>query len=229
MILRCLNFKQTVMKTYKTLRNRIFYTTVALFSLISLQGQTISKDSPGITVDENILKSYVGRYDYTQGAVLLVTLEVKQLQAQLTGQPKFPIFPSSKDEFYWKVVDARVKFVTDEKGNVTNVIHYQNGTQFEAMKLKDETPVAVNPAVFDKYIGKYDAGENNTVVITKESDKLFAQGTNFPVYQLLPASETEYFLREVNARLMFKVSSDKADSILINMAGNEITAIRLKE
>lgn len=229
MILRCLNFKQTVMKTYKTLRNRIFYTIVALFSLISLQGQTISKDSPGITVDENILKSYVGRYDYTQGAVLLVTLEDKQLQAQLTGQPKFPIFPSSKDEFYWKVVDARVKFVTDEKGNVTNVIHYQNGTQFEAMKLKDETPVAVNPAVFDKYIGKYDAGENNTVVITKESDKLFAQGTNFPVYQLLPASETEYFLREVNARLMFKVSSDKADSILINMAGNEITAIRLKE
>jgi len=216
------------MKTYKTLCNRFFYTTVALFSLISLQGQTISKDST-IIVDENILKSYVGRYDYTQGAVLLVTLEDKQLHAQLSGQPIFPIFPSSKDEFYWKVVDARVKFVTDEKGNVSNAIHYQNGTQLEAMKLKDETPVAVNPAVFDKYIGKYDAGENNTVVITKEGDKLFAQGTNLPVYQLLPASETEYFLREVNARLMFKVTSEKADSILINMAGNEITAIRLKE
>jgi Domain of unknown function (DUF3471) len=217
------------MKTYKTLRNRIFYTTMALFSLISLQGQTISKDTPGILVDENILKSYVGRYDYTQGAVLLVTLEDKQLQAQLTGQPEFPIFPSSKDEFYWKVVDARVKFVTDEKGNVTNAIHYQNGTQFEAIKLKDETPVAVNPAVFDKYIGKYDAGEDNTLVITKEGDKLFAQGNDLPVYQLLPASETEYFLREVNARLLFKVSGDKADSILINMAGNQITAIRLKE
>ena len=97
------------------------------------------------------------------------------------------------------------------------------------MKLKDETPVAINPAVFDKYIGKYDAGDNNTVVITKEGDKLLAQGTNLPIYQLLPASETEYFLREVNARLMFKISGDKADSILINMAGTEITAIRLKE
>jgi hypothetical protein len=217
------------MKTYKTLCYRFFYTTIALFSLIPLQGQTITKDSPDSTVNENILKSYVGRYDYTQGAILLVTLEDKQLQAQLTGQPKFPIFPSSKDEFYWKVVDARVKFVTDEKGNVTNVIHYQNGTQFEAMKLKDETPVAINPAVFDKYIGKYDAGENNIVVITKEGDKLLAQGTNLPIYQLLPASETEYFLREANARLIFKISGDKADSILINMAGNEITAIRLKE
>jgi hypothetical protein len=217
------------MKTYKILLNRVIYTTVALFSLISLQGQTISKDSSVIKVDENILKSYVGRYDYTQGAVLIVTLEDKQLQAQLTGQPKFPIFPSSKDEFYWKVVDARVKFVTDEKGNVTNAIHYQNGSELEAMRLKDETPVAVNAAVFDKYVGKYDAGDGNTVVITKEGDKLFAQGSNLPVYQLLPASETEYFLREVNARLMFKLSGDKADSILINMGGNEITATRIKE
>jgi hypothetical protein len=217
------------MKTYKTLLNRIFCATLALFSLISLHGQTISKDTPGITVDESILNKYVGRYDYTQGMVLLVTLEDKQLQAQLTGQPKFPIFPSSKDEFYWTVVDARVKFVTDEKGNVTNVIHYQNGSQLEALKLKDETPVAVNPAVFDKYVGKYDAGENNTLVITKEGDKLFAQGGELPAYQLLSASETEFFLREANARLIFKVSGDKAESILINMAGNEITANRLKE
>lgn len=228
MVLRCLNFIKTIMKTYKTLLNRIFFTTVALFSLFSLQGQIISKDSLGITVDENVLKSYVGRYDYTQGAVLLVTLEDKQLQAQLTGQPKFPIFPSSKDEFYWKVVDAKVKFVTNEKGNVTNVIHYQNGSQLEAMRLKDEMPVAVNPAVFDKYIGKYNTGES-TLVITKEGDKLLVQGTDLPVYQLLPASETEYFLREVNARLKFKVSGDKADSILIDLAGNEITAVRLNE
>jgi hypothetical protein len=217
------------MKVHKTLRSRLLFTTVALFSLISLQGQIINSDPSGITVDENTLKSYTGRYDYTQGAVLLVTLEGKQLQAQLTGQPKFPIFPSSKDEFYWKVVDARVRFITDGNGNVTSVIHNQNGSQFEAMKLKDETPVAVNPAVFDKYVGNYDAGDNNTVIITKESDKLFVQGANFPAFQLLPASETEFFVREANARLLFKVSGEKADTILINMAGNEIIAARLKE
>jgi hypothetical protein len=216
------------MKTNKSLLNRLFHTIIALFIMISLQGQTVSKDSV-IKVDENILKSYVGRYDYTQGAVMLVTLEDHQLQAQLTGQPKFPIFPSSNNEFYWKVVDARVKFVTDEKGNVINAIHYQNGSDFEAMKLKDEMPVTVNPAVFDKYVGKYDAGDNNTMVITKDGDKLFIQAANFPPYQLLPASDTEYFLREATARLIFKVTGEKADSILLSMGGNEIIATRLKE
>lgn len=214
------------MKTQRSFQLRILFTVVAMIGLISIHGQTVSKDS--VKVDETTLKSYVGRYDYTQGAVMIITLEDNQLQAQLTGQPKFPIFPSSKDEFYWNVVDARVKFVTDEKGNVTNAIHYQNGTQFEAMKLKDETPVTVDVAVFNKYVGKY-LVENNTLVISIEGDKLIVQGDNIPPYQLLPASETEYFLREANARLKFVVTGDAADSIIINMAGNEMTAVRVKE
>jgi hypothetical protein len=213
------------MKNQKYL-HRFFLAAIALFSFISLQGQT---NTTPVTVDENILKSYVGRYDYSQGAVLLVTLEDKQLQAQLTGQEKAPIFPSSKDEFFWKVADARIKFVTDDKGNVTNAIHYQNGNEFVAMKLKDEKPVAVNPAAFDKLIGKYNVDEESAVVISKEGDKLIATGTNLPPYQLLPASETEYFLNEVNARLKFKISGNKADTILINMAGNEIIAVRVIE
>ena len=215
------------MKTCKSFQFRFLFTIIALFSMISSHGQT--PGNPDVTVDENTLKSYVGRYDYSQGAVMIVTLEEKQLQAQLTGQPKFPIFPSAKDEFYWKVVDARVKFVTDEKGNITNAIHFQNGNQFEAMKLKDETPVTVDPGVFNKYVGKYDIGENNILVITKEGDKLLVQGANLPPYQLLPASETEYFLREANARLKFKVSGEKADTVLIDMAGNPLTAIRVME
>jgi len=183
-----------------------------------------------ISMDESILNSYVGRYDYGQGTVLIVTLEGNQLYAQLTGQPKFPIFPSSKNEFYWKVVEANVKFVADEKGNVTHAIHHQNGRQFEAKKLTDETPVIVDPAVFDKYIGKYDVGNNYIFVISKDGDKLFGQGLNLPKYQLLPASETEYFLREVNARLTFKVTGDgRVDSIIININGIESTAIKLKE
>lgn len=183
-----------------------------------------------ISLDQKLLNSYVGRYDYGQGMLLIVSLEGNQLYAQLTGQPKFPIFPSSKNEFYWKVVDANVTFVADEKGNVTHVIHHQNGRQFDANKLTDETPVVVDPAVFDKYIGKYDAGNNNIVVISKDGDRLFAQGLNLPRYQLLPASETEYFLREINARLKFKVTGDgTAYSIIINFSGIESTAIKLKE
>ncbi|WP_321426788.1 serine hydrolase [uncultured Bacteroides sp.] len=183
-----------------------------------------------ISVDEKILKKYVGRYHYGQGAVLTVTLEGNQLYAQMTGQSKYPIFPSSNDEFNWKVVEASVKFVMDEKGNVTNAIHHQGGQQIEAKKLKDEMPVAVNPSVFDKYVGKYDLGNSKAIVISKDDDKLFMQVPNLPLYQLLPASETEYFAREINIRLTFKSNSEgKTDLIIINTDGVEQSAKRVNE
>jgi Domain of unknown function (DUF3471) len=218
------------MKNHKTPRLLFLCITFVLFSLAALQGQSVTQGTSEISVDENTLKSYVGRYDYGQGMVLIVTLEDNQLYAQLTGQPLFPIFPSSKEQFFWKVVDAGVTFVADEKGIVTHAIHRQNGGQFDAKKLPDETPVIVDPAIFDKYVGKYDAGNNNIVIISKEGDKLYAQGLNLPKYQLLPASETEYFLREINARAVFKITDNsRTDTILINFSGVESTAMRIKE
>ena len=183
-----------------------------------------------MVVDEPTLKSYEGRYDYGQGAVLIVTLEGKQLNAQMTGQPKFPIFPSSKNEFNWKVVEAKVKFVTDENGNVTNVIHYQGGQQIVAKKLMDEIPLKVNPAVFDKYVGKYDLGNSMVVEVSKEGDKLMVQGPNLPKYQLLPASETEYFASEVTIRLTFKTNAEgKVNAVDLNNSGTIITANRMAQ
>jgi len=183
-----------------------------------------------LVVDESTLKSYVGRYDYGQGAVLIVTLDGKQLNAQMTGQPMFPIFPSSKNEFNWKVVEAKVKFETDENGNVTNVIHYQGGQQLVAKKLKDETPVTVNPVIFDKYTGKYDMGNSMIFEVTKEDDKLMVQGPNQPKYQLFPASETEYFARETTIRLIFKINSDgKVISADLNNSGIITTANRISQ
>jgi CubicO group peptidase (beta-lactamase class C family) len=179
-------------------------------------------------IDESTLKSYVGRYDYGQGRVLIVTLDGKQLNAQMTGQPMFPIFPSSKNEFNWKVVEAKVRFETNENGIVTNLIHYQGGQQLVAQKLKDETPVTVNPSIFDKYTGKYDMGNSTVFEVSKEGDKLMVQGPNMPKYQLFPASETEYFAREVTIRLTFIINADgKVNAIDLNNSGIIIKANRI--
>jgi len=203
--------------------------TIAEYLLWEDMAKQASIDSD-VVVDEAILKNYIGRYDYGQGAVLIVTLEGRQLSAQMTGQPKFPIFPSSNDEFSWKVVEAKVKFVSDQKGNVTHLIHNQGGQKIEAKKLKDETPVSVNPAIFDKYIGKYEIGTNAVIEVSKDGDQLIVQGPNLPKYQLLALSDTEYFAREITVKIIFKVDTNgMVDSIVINNNGVETTANRLKQ
>lgn len=102
-------------------------------------GQTLRApkvpNAPSIAVPAEVLERYVGRYDYGGGAVLTVTHEGTRLFAQLTGQPRFEIFPRSETEFHWKVVPAQVTFVKDAQGQVSKVIHQQAGNRFEAPRL----------------------------------------------------------------------------------------------
>ena len=78
---------------------------------------------------------YVGRYDYGE-AVLVVTRKNDQLFAKLGKQHRFEIFPITPDEFFWKIVEARVKFKRDANGNVHHAIHQQNGNTIKAPRLK---------------------------------------------------------------------------------------------
>jgi CubicO group peptidase (beta-lactamase class C family) len=82
------------------------------------------------------LDAMVGEYQYGPGAVLAVTRDGTQLHAQLTGQPKFPIFPLAKDEFEWRVVKAKIKFIKGDDGKVTKAVHQQNGNTSEVPKIK---------------------------------------------------------------------------------------------
>jgi hypothetical protein len=67
---------------------------------------------------------------------MTITREGDHLFAQLTGQPKFEIFPKTEAEFFWKAVEARITFVKDENGKVIKGIHQQGARKFEAPKIK---------------------------------------------------------------------------------------------
>jgi hypothetical protein len=56
--------------------------------------------------------------------------------AQATGQPAFEIFPSSPTEFFLKVVDARITFVKDASGAVTQLVLHQGGRDMPAKKIR---------------------------------------------------------------------------------------------
>ncbi|HIC18198.1 TPA: DUF3471 domain-containing protein, partial [Candidatus Poribacteria bacterium] len=85
-----------------------------------------------VQIDTATYGDYVGEYDYGHGAILTITKEGNRLLAQMTGQPKFEIFPQSETEFFWKVANAQVTFVKNDKGNVNKIIHYQAGTKIQA-------------------------------------------------------------------------------------------------
>jgi len=86
-----------------------------------------SKDIVGVPQHAEIavpvatLSKYIGTYQLRPNIDLTVTLDGDRLTAQLSGQPKFPIFAESATLFFYKVVEATLEFQTDTAGAATGV------------------------------------------------------------------------------------------------------------
>jgi hypothetical protein len=184
---------------------------------------------PAIALAPEALERFVGRYDY-RTAVLTVTREGNRLFAQLAGQPRFEIFPSSENEFFWKVVDARVRFVTDESGRVTRAVHYQGPSPLEAPRLEEQAVVSLAPEALDAYVGRYDYGGGKVVLtVTREGTHLFAQLTDQPRFEIYPASPTEFRWKVVDAKVTFvKDASGKVTGGIHEQGGRRFEAPKLE-
>ncbi len=157
-------------------------------------------------VNKKTYPDFAGRYDY-KNAVMTVTVEGERLHAQLSGQPKFEIFPSAPDAFFWKVTDAKVVFQRDVKGEVVAARHTQGGNSFTAPRI---TAVAIelSEAELEAILGRYQYGPGAVLTVTRDGQSVFAQLTGQPKFGIHPKSATEFEWREVKASITFKKDAD---------------------
>ena len=87
-----------------------------------------------IPTDDINLDQYAGTYRVTPQFAMTFFVEDGQFRTQATNQPAFPVFASGDDEFFLKVVDARLKFNRDEDGAVRSVTLNQNGNSVEGVR-----------------------------------------------------------------------------------------------
>lgn len=112
-------------------------TIVAEKVLQSLFGMKVApvEVSKAIDLPAETLQRYAGQYQLAPGAILTISVEDGKLMAQLTGQPKFPVFAKSETEFFFRVVDAQLTFEVNEKGEATQLTLHQNGRNMPAAKV----------------------------------------------------------------------------------------------
>jgi D-alanyl-D-alanine-carboxypeptidase/D-alanyl-D-alanine-endopeptidase len=96
----------------------------------------LRKERKEAKVDPKIFDGYVGNYQLTPAFILTVTRDQAHLFVQATGQPKFEVFPEGDRDYFLKVVDAQITFVTDDKGRATELILHQNGVNQHAKRTE---------------------------------------------------------------------------------------------
>lgn len=92
-----------------------------------------------LALDTTTLHEYTGTYAM-DGAQDIVTLKNGHLFVQLSGQEPYEVYPSAKDEFYYKIVDAQLSFHRDTAGNVSGLTPHQDGNDIDAHRLRTSGP-----------------------------------------------------------------------------------------
>ena len=92
------------------------------------------KEHHEVAIDPKLFDGYVGTYQLAPNIILAVARDSDHLTVQVTGQPKFPLFPEGPRDFFLKVVDAQITFVTDSTGRATELILHQGGLDQHAKR-----------------------------------------------------------------------------------------------
>ena len=91
-----------------------------------------------ISLPTKALDKFVGRYDFGNGFVIAITHDGPTLSALREGFPgaqPAAIYPEGPLAFFWKVVDAQIRFTTDPKGAVTGAEFRQGTVQLIGKRL----------------------------------------------------------------------------------------------
>ncbi len=92
--------------------------------------------------------------------------------------------------------------------------------------------VAVDPALYDDYAGKYElvVQPGFILTITREDDRLMGEATGQSKVELFPESETKFFLKVVDAQIEFeRDASGAVTRLMLYQGGQKMAAKRLND
>ena len=189
-----------------------------------------------VGIDPKIFDRYVGDYALSPKFIMKVSREGDHFFTQATGQGQVEIFPENDHEFFAKVVNAQITFVTDKNGKATALILHQGGADHRAPRVegaaaamapKEHKEVHVDPKIFDGYVGTYQLVPGFSIAITREGDHLYEQATGQQRVEIFPESEKEFFLKVVDAQITFVTDSQgRATELILHQGGRDHTGKR---
>ena len=166
-----------------------------LVDIILGNSYELPEDLVEIELDAEILKKYTGIYEHIEGYNIVILESEGQLYAQLPGQVKAEIHPKSQPEFFYKVIDAKITFKTDDNGKIIGLVFEQGNTILETTRVGDapQREIAdINKEIYKKYVGEYEIENIGIITVSVEDEKLYARLTGQVKLEILPMSKQNF-------------------------------------
>jgi hypothetical protein len=192
-----------------------------------------------VELSEDLLKRYVGVYRIDDDTTRTVTLEDGELYTLRSNSVRMHAVPYSENSFFYPGELDHFDVGMGDGGQGSHMVMYPDGSKNGVRAdMTDEEPVVpdrpevatVDPAIYDRYVGRYELVPGFILEVTREGDRLFTQATNQGKVEVFPSSETGFFLKVVEARLEFEVEGDgPAVAVTLFQGGQEVRGERLED
>jgi CubicO group peptidase (beta-lactamase class C family) len=119
-----------------------------------------------ITIDPKVFDAYVGRYalDGAPQAIVSFSREGDHYFTQMTGQARFPIFPSTETDFFLQVVNAQITFHRDTDGSVSRITSIRTVI---AMHTGSGNPMPCPPHAWENMPANSTAKNSTQLIISR--------------------------------------------------------------
>ena len=188
-----------------------------------------------VPVDPKVLSRWSGVYRFDPQTTRTVTVEGGKIYSQRSGGPRLEVKPASDTEFFFEGSLTRVAFVAGPAGKATEALFYPDGADEPERGVREgDVPAApaeaiVDPALYDLYAGEYELAPGFVLTVRRDGGRLLTQATGQQELEVFPASETEFFLKVVDARITFVKGADgKVNELVLRQGGRTMPAKRRK-
>ena len=94
---------------------------------------------------------------------------------------------------------------------------------------KERVAIELPESILERYVGQYAIAPEFILTVTREGNRIFTQATGQQRVEIYPASETEFFLRVVEAEIHFTVDDDGTVSgLILHQGGRKMPAERIE-
>ncbi|NHF58047.1 serine hydrolase [Flavobacteriaceae bacterium TP-CH-4] len=192
-------------------------------------GEPFPSPKKAVALSDAQLQKWVGNYDF-EGVYRNITLREGSLYSQREGSDPLKLYPVSENDFYFEDGLARYVFAL-ENGQRTALfsqrIDQVKGMETGKKPATEKEVITIDPAVLPDYEGTYELQPGFSIAVTVKDEKLYAQATGQPEFEIFPEAKDTFFLKVVAAQLVFgRDAQGTVVELTLKQGGQEITGVR---
>lgn len=204
--------------------------------LLAVLAPAVAAAQGPVRVDPLLLEQYVGQYRLSANFVLTIFVEYDRLYVRAPNRGTRLLVPTSETDFIEVESGLRITFrIRADTRRVDHLVFEQEGYGRRADRISAEVGVdpATRPALalpvatLARYVGSYEEQPGFGIDITRDGDRLLARMTDQDAIEIFAESETDFFYRDREVRITFRIDGDAVESLVWRQGGAALEMRRL--